>query len=33
MEMVWVGGDPVLLLCPEFPVSAGMSLQVEFEWH
>jgi hypothetical protein len=32
MEMVTVGGDPVLLLWPEFPVSAVMSLQVEFEW-
>ncbi|CAD6340686.1 unnamed protein product [Miscanthus lutarioriparius] len=32
-EMVRVGGDPVMLLRPEFPVSAGMSLQVEREWH
>jgi len=32
-EMVRVGGDAVMLLCPEFPVSAGMSLQLEREWH
>jgi hypothetical protein len=32
-EMVRVGGDPVMLLRPEFPVSSGMSLQVEREWH
>ncbi|CAD6221535.1 unnamed protein product [Miscanthus lutarioriparius] len=32
-EKVRVGGDPVMLLRPEFLVSAGMSLQVEREWH
>ena len=32
-EMVRVGGDPVMLLRPEFPVSAGVSLQVERERH
>ena len=31
--MVRVGVDPVMLLRPKFPERAGMSLQLEREWH